>query len=338
VSWFLAFAGFALLIVLHELGHFAVAKAVGMRVEKFSLFFPPTILSRKRGETEYALGAIPAGGYVKITGMNPNEDLPDEVRTRAYYSQPVWKRIAVISAGPLVNAVLAFVLLLVFFAAIGPETASTKVGVIEKDYPAAEVLKPGDRIVSIDGRAVTAGDIPERISDSRGQPILLSVEREGREVRVGPVRPRRDQGVYRLGFVLRGEGLSGGEAVSASVRLTADVTAEIGRSLGRLVTGSGRDEVSSPVGIVQGSSAALDQSVQNFLWVMGLLSLSLALLNLLPLLPLDGGHITFSIIEGIRGRAVGRGVYERVSVVGIALVLLLFFIGLSNDVNRLGGG
>ena len=100
MSWFLAFAGFALLVILHELGHFTAAKAVGMRVEKFSLFFPPTLLSKKVGETEYAIGAIPAGGYVKISGMNPSEDLPDEVRDRAYHAQPVWKRIVVIAAGP----------------------------------------------------------------------------------------------------------------------------------------------------------------------------------------------------------------------------------------------
>ena len=110
VSWLLAFVGFALLVILHELGHFTAAKAVGMRVEKFSLFFPPTLLSKKVGETEYAIGAIPAGGYVKISGMNPSEDLPDEVRDRAYYAQPVWKRIVVIAAGPAVNLVLAFLL------------------------------------------------------------------------------------------------------------------------------------------------------------------------------------------------------------------------------------
>ncbi len=97
LSWILAFAGFAFLVIAHELGHFTVAKLVGMRVEKFSLFFPPTLASFKRGETEYAIGAIPAGGYVKISGMNPDEDLPEEVRDRAYHAQPVWKRIAVIA-------------------------------------------------------------------------------------------------------------------------------------------------------------------------------------------------------------------------------------------------
>src|ERR1700680_2542488 len=112
MSWVLTILGIVVLIVLHELGHFTVAKAVGMRVERFSLFFPPTIARVRRGETEYAIGAIPAGGYVKITGMNPEElkDLDPEVARRAYYSQPPWKRIVVILAGPGMNILIAFLL------------------------------------------------------------------------------------------------------------------------------------------------------------------------------------------------------------------------------------
>src|SRR5438445_1118351 len=112
MSWVLTILGIVVLIVLHELGHFAVAKAVGMRVERFSLFFPPKLLGVRRGETEYMLGAVPIGGYVKITGMNPEElaQLPPEVARRAYYAQPPWKRVAVILAGPGVNILIAFVL------------------------------------------------------------------------------------------------------------------------------------------------------------------------------------------------------------------------------------
>src|ERR1700689_1653195 len=112
MSWVLTILGIVLLIVLHELGHFTAAKAVGMRVERFSLFFPPTLFRVRRGETEYAIGALPLGGYVKITGMNPEEiaDLDPEVTRRAYYTQAPWKRIVVILAGPGVNILIAFLL------------------------------------------------------------------------------------------------------------------------------------------------------------------------------------------------------------------------------------
>src|SRR3954447_5815225 len=144
MSWlaaFLAFAGFCALIVLHELGHFTAAKAVGMRVERFALFFPPLVWKKKIGETEYGIGAIPLGGYVKISGMSPAEDLPDEVRDRAYHAQPVWKRIVVIAAGPAVNLVIAFLLLLLYFGAYGPrDQISSKVGAVEKSYPAHNIL------------------------------------------------------------------------------------------------------------------------------------------------------------------------------------------------------
>src|SRR6059058_5679304 len=123
MSYALAAAGFALLIILHEAGHFTAAKAVGMRVEKFYLFFPPAIFKRKRGETEYGIGAIPLGGFVKITGMNPEEELPPDIAPRAYYAQPVWKRIVVIGAGPFVNIALAFALL--FGLSFGVEQATS---------------------------------------------------------------------------------------------------------------------------------------------------------------------------------------------------------------------
>src|SRR5436190_18005958 len=135
MSWLLTIAGFAALIVLHELGHFMAAKATGMRVERFFLFFPPKLVGIKRGETEYGIGAIPLGGFVKITGMNPEEDLPPEVAARGYYRQPVWKRIVVISAGPAMNVLVAFVIL--FALGLTSERVTHKVGSTTPGSPAA---------------------------------------------------------------------------------------------------------------------------------------------------------------------------------------------------------
>jgi regulator of sigma E protease len=265
-------------------------------------------------------------------------ELRDALGADAYWRQRTWKKVTVIFAGPGTNLLLAVLVFAVLFMIGGGRPTATVDEVLD-DRPAAQAgLRAGDRIVAVDGRRASPTQIRNRIAASGGKPIVLLVARDGRLVTIGPVRPRKEAGTYRLGFILKGTGLGLPAATWESVKLTGRVTERIVTSLGSLVHREGRKEISSPVGIVQGSSTALHQGFQTYLWLLGFLSLSLALLNLLPLLPLDGGHIAFSLVEGARGRAVGREVYERVSVVGIALVLMLFFIGLSNDVGRLGGG
>src|ERR1700721_3649514 len=145
MSYVLAFLGFIALIILHEAGHFVAAKATGMRVEKFSLFFPPTLFKVRRGETEYALGSLPLGGYVKITGMNPNEEIPDDVRPRAYYNQAVWKRVVTIAAGPAVNILIAFAIIWGLIAANGVDSnpISTKVCAIDRGSASVGKLQAG---------------------------------------------------------------------------------------------------------------------------------------------------------------------------------------------------
>jgi regulator of sigma E protease len=281
-------------------------------------------------------------------------ELEDGLGHDAYWRQRTWKRVVVIGAGPgtnLIFAMLMFTLLLVF----GPGRGTTSVAEVEATRPvtdqmtnqirqvptpaAAIGLRPGDKVVAINGQPVGYVEMFEEINDAKEQPVRVTVLRDGERVTLPPVQPFADtDGRYRLGFRPDFEPVPLHIAVWESVRITGIITKEIGSVLVRLVQGSGRDEISSPIGIVRGSSTALDRGFETFFWVLGLISLSLALLNLLPLLPLDGGHIAFSIIEGIRGRSVGREVYERVSVVGIALVLTLFFIGLSNDIGGRAGG
>jgi regulator of sigma E protease len=280
---------------------------------------------------------------MRVGGDSPPEgfsrgiqEILDGLSPQAYWRQDTWRRIFVILAGPATNFLLAIALFAILFL-VGGGKATTTVGSVLPGKPAAAIgLKPGDEIVAINGATVEPRDISAAISGSKGQPVTVMVQRGARLVTLPPVQPQVIDGAYRLGFVLQGEKLGLAESAWQSVRLTGVVTREIGKSLARLTHGQGRKDISSPVGISQTLSQQHD--VENYLWVLGLISLSLALMNMLPLLPLDGGHIAFSIIEGIRGRAVAREVYERVSVVGIVLVLFLFVVGVSNDVGRLGGG
>jgi regulator of sigma E protease len=363
LSFVLAFIGFAMLVILHELGHFTAAKAVGMRVEKFSLFFPPTLFSRKVGETEYAIGAIPAGGYVKISGMNPDEDLPDEVRDRAYHAQPVWKRIVVIAAGPAVNLVLAFVLLFVFFAAIGPETGTRKVDTIEKGYPAVGVLHPGDRLIAVDGKRGT----PRRLSnliDSHGcsgpkttwekgcratEPVTLTVVRGGRERTFGfrpiydpkaPIPDSEQLGRMRVGFGYQAgprDALPLDEALDVSTDQFWFITKSTLELPARLIDPVQRKEITGVVGSYETTRQVILVDWERVVWILAVISLSLAIVNLFPFLPLDGGHIFWAIVEKVRGKPVSLAVMERAGVVGFMLVILIFLIGLSNDIGRLSG-
>ena len=262
-------------------------------------------------------------------------ELRDGLGPDAYWKAATWKRLVAIAAGPAANIVLAIVLFTFLFMT-GSGKATRTVAEVVPSSPAAEMgLKAGDRVIAINDETVTASDIPKVISGSEGAPLVVRVVRGGEEVVLGPVSARPIEDVYRLGFGLEGVGLGAIEATGRAFEVTGIISKEIVFSLGRLVTGEGRENVSSPIGITQASSDAVERGAENYLWVLGLISLSLALLNLLPLLPLDGGHILFSLIEGARGRFLKREIYERVSVVGLGVVLLLFFVGLSNDIGRL---
>ena len=266
-------------------------------------------------------------------------DVDDALSSDAYWRAPVWKRVAVILAGPATNLVFAIVLLAIVFMLGVPVDITSKVAEVDASKPAARILQPGDEIVEVNGQPVPATEIASRIRAIEGDPVEITFTRNGARM-TATAAPVLTEGVYRLGFSLTPvyEKRNPAAALALSAQRTWDVTRAIGASLGRIVTGSGRDEVASPVGIVQVSSETLEADYREYLGVLALISLSLALLNLLPFLPLDGGHIVFSLAEGIRGRAIPREAYERASAVGIILVLFLFFIGLSNDVDRLRGG
>jgi regulator of sigma E protease len=361
VSWFLAFGGFAALIILHEFGHFAAAKAVGMKVTRFNLFFPPHLVSIRRGETDYGIGAIPLGGYVKIVGMNPQEEIPEEDVPRAYYNQPVWKRIVVISAGPAMNILLAFLILFVLFAAKGEAVSDGSVGSVQNGSAAAGVLKPGDTIVSVDGVRGDAAVLRKQIGThtcadgaktkgcAAATPATVVVRRDG-GLQTLKVSPRYDpaavnedgsKGRMLIGFSFgfHYETLPVGDAASRSVTGMWDVTTATVSAITRLFYDSeARKNVSGVVGSYETTRQSFQQDdIVLALQILALISLSLAIVNLFPFLPLDGGHIFWALAEKVRGRPIPFRVMEQASYVGFVLVILLFAVGLTNDIDRLRG-
>ena len=357
MSWVLVFLGFSLLIILHEAGHFVAAKATGMKVERFFLFFGPTIWSFKRGETEYGIKSIPLGGYVKISGMNPEEKLSPEVEPRSYLRQPVWKRIVVVGAGPAVNIALALVIL--FFVALTSTLSSTQtVQKVLPHTPASHLLKPGDRILAVDGSRYLKLKPSKRVDRFReeiGQhrcpgkqtngclastPVRLTVERDG-QVRQIAVRPkyRAAEGQTLIGFAFGSESvaISPGEALDHATGFAWEVTHKTATVFSKLFESQERKQVSGVVGISDVAHETINHSAVDSLILLAVVSLSLGLINLLPVLPLDGGHIFWSLVEKLRGRPAPLRVIEVATAVGIVLVAALVLLGLTNDIGRLTG-
>jgi regulator of sigma E protease len=351
VSYLYAFLGFAALIVLHEAGHFLAAKAVGMRVERFSLFFGPLLISKRWGETEYGIAPIPLGGYVKITGMNPNEEIPPEVRPRAYYNQPVWKRVVVILAGPAVNLLIAFLIVWALFLANGQTVPSRNVAAVTSGSAAARVLRPGDMIVSVDGVSGSADAIRNQIATHRcpgaqvngcqaATPARVVLSREG-QLRSFAIRPRYSSADGRplLGFAFgdRSQAVSPGQAASLSVCGLWAVTKATVSVVARIFEPQARKQLHGVVGGYTVTQESFARSPTLALQVLAVISLSLAVINLFPFLPLDGGHVFWAVAEKVRGKRIPFEVMERAGVVGFALIMIVFVIGLSNDISTLTG-
>jgi regulator of sigma E protease len=373
VTWVIAIAGFCALIVLHEAGHFLAAKAVGMRVERFSLFFPPRLFGFRRGETDYQIGALPLGGYVKITGMTPDELSTVDLRVadRSYYMKAPWKRIVVILAGPFVNLVAAFALFAVVLlsgnldgvAAIGRLAPSQKtlavvdtgtVSGIVGGSGAAGHLRFGDRIVGIDGhRATRAKAVSRALASHRcagatvagcaaATPVRVSVVRDGVRDTIA-VTPHYNRAERRmllgvdLGRVVSAHFSLAGAVGTSAAAMWDTSTSTVTHYFDALVSSKVRGQLQSAVGITQDTQQAVARGPGLALVVLGLVSLVLAIVNLFPFLPLDGGHIVWSLAEKVRGRRISVATMWRYSSVGVILLAFLVLNGISNDISRLSG-
>ncbi len=350
----LAFAG---LIVFHELGHYLFAKLAGMRVDRFSIGFGPTLLSKQVGETEWTVAALPIGGYVKIAGMDPTEDVGDD--PRAYHNRPAWQRFLVVVAGPLANYVLAAAVFAAMFSIgqLEADPSQVLVGQVMAGSPAAAAgFKEGDRILAVDGTKVEGQEhMQSLVRPHAGEPITVEVERDGQRLTL-TVTPRPQTletgetvgviGIAMAPGVVQGEGLPLGAAIARGVEQTVVVNARVLEALGDVIVrlpdivfGDEEAPVQGPAGIISETKKAADRGLVYYLFVVGLISVNLALFNLLPFPALDGGRLVFLVAEVVRRKPVTPRFELAVHAVGFVFLLGLILLVTVGDVKKifLGG-
>jgi regulator of sigma E protease len=335
------------LIFIHEFGHFITAKILGVKVLKFSLGFGPALLKRERGETEYRLSWIPLGGYVKLLGEDPesDEEIPPEELPRAFTSKPLWARMAIILAGPLSNYLLAVVLICAGHLAGWPVLAS-EVGTVMDGSPALEAgFKPSDRVVAIDGEPVWRwDDMRATIEKSPGRKLNITVERDGDKMDLAVTPTLSEQkDVFgelagRIGVTPSGKTvqLGAGGSLYEGIQFSGYLTKLVVVTLVKLVRGElGAKALSGPITIVQASGESLKAGAISFIFMMSYISINLAIINLLPVPILDGGHLMFFLIEAVIRRPVTGKVREVAVQFGLLFIVFLFALVIYNDIHRI---
>ncbi|MDD2308194.1 MAG: RIP metalloprotease RseP [Desulfuromonadaceae bacterium] len=362
-----------ILIFVHELGHFLLAKLMGVGVEKFSLGFGPKLIGKKIGETEYLLSAFPLGGYVKMTGEGgyieggeihnpggvdtiPADELPHETlhelsdveKARSFAHKPVLARIAIVIAGPVFNLLFAWLIFIVLFM-VGVPTVTPKIGEVLKDKPAARAgMQKGDIITAINNMPISRWDqIAEGITASKGKELTLSVKREEREVSftITP-EPRESKNLFGEKVNLYAIGVaSAGEVVTESfnpfqafIRGSEQTWKVIDLTFMSLVKMVQRvvpmDSVGGPIMIAKMAGDMAEAGGASFLAFMALLSINLGVLNLLPVPVLDGGHLLFYVMELVFRRPVPQKIREYAQQIGMVLLLGLMVLAFYNDIVR----
>ncbi|WP_159593660.1 RIP metalloprotease RseP [Chelativorans xinjiangense] len=346
-------------VFVHEMGHYLVGRWCGIGVRAFSIGFGPELFGfNDRRGTRWRLSAIPLGGYVKFVGdvgaaSQPDAEgldrLSDEERSTAFHTQPVWKRAATVFAGPLFNFLLTIVVFAVMFAMFGRYVADPMVAEVRPDSPAAQAgIEPGDRFVSVDGvRVETFSDVQRLVSGRAGDPLTFVLERDGRQVETVATPEATEQtdalgNTVKIGIigVVNNEALGQPrvieygplEAVVAGVEETGSVIARTGQFLKRLVAGrEDRCQLGGPVKIADMAGKAAGLGFEWLVQLVALLSVGIGILNLLPIPPLDGGHLVFYALEAVLRRPVPSQVVEVVYRAGMLVVLVFMAFVFWND-------
>ncbi len=353
-----AIAVLAVLIVVHELGHFMAARLQGIYANRFSIGFGPILWKYQGSETEYAVRAFPLGGFVGFPDDDPEENGIDPRDPNLLRNRPILDRAIVISAGVIANLIFAYFLLVVQVGTVGVQNFNPLPGVVvpevrsELSSAAAQAgIKPGDIILAVDGKELAASPeatrvLMEAIQSSANQPIALKVQRNGKELPEPIiVTPRvSEDGKARIGVQLAPNGTVERRRVTSAVEILSLAAGEFQRitvltlqGFGQLITNFGQvaDQLSGPVRIVD-EGAKLARSDAASLFSFGaLISINLAIINILPLPALDGGHLAFLLIEGLRGKPLPTRIQDGVMQTGLMLLLGLGIFLIVRDTSQL---
>lgn len=337
MSLLISILGLALLIVVHEFGHFLVARLCGMRVERFSIGFGNPLYSFKRGDTIFQIAPIPLGGFVQITGLNPHEEF-DRNDPYVFPNRPRWMRLAVLVAGSLANYLTAVVLAVIMFGHYG--VPSLKVDKVLPNTPAAAAgLQAGDELIEAGGQAVSMRNpINKMIAQSGGNPVVIKIQRKGVD-QVVSVTPEKKDGAYLIGVQLAGGSLHQpmpfSEALAVSVMVPVDLSRRFLEGFWQMITGKQKAELSGPVGIAQRMKQAADNGMMEFLDLLIVLSAYLGLFNLMPIPALDGGRVLFLLFGSLGRRDVNAKTEATVHMVGLVLLLGVFVFVTFKDIVKL---
>lgn len=337
---------FSLLIFIHEFGHFIVAKLVGVRVEEFSLGMGPKAFSFTKGETMYSIRLLPIGGYVKMpgeAGLEEDDDLSAD-DPRRFNNKSVLQRAAVIAAGPIMNFLLAIVLFSYILSSIGVPFYSSDIGRVLENSPAEKAgLLKGDKIIAVEGKQVDEWlDVITLIHGRSGENLEITVLRdtEEKDLSISPVYDKEKKqdliGIEATKPIIKKYGIL--QSVGVSVQRTYDVVALTLSEITKMILGKvGTEGVAGPVGIVKIIGESAKVGILSIINLTAFISISLGLMNLLPIPALDGSKLVFLLIEGLRGKPVDPRKENLIHFMGFALLMIFMLfitykdiIGISN--------
>ncbi len=349
ISWLAFIFTLGAIVMIHEWGHFIVARLVGVKVERFSFGFGPVIWKKQGVQTEYVLSLLPLGGYVKLAG-----ETDDEKRSPAkpweYRSRPIGDKAAIILAGPLINYLLGFTLFFTVFV-LGTGSLTPRVGRLMQGYPAAAAgLQVGDRITAVNGRPVQTWEEMTRAVQNSPDGVSLAIDRAGArfekiiqpKISEQPPLFGKSKRIGMIGVVPSGEVIirrySVGRAFVKAGQQVWLLTISTIFSLWNIATGAMplKESFTGPIGIFQITASVAQQGMVPLLQLIAILSTSIGFFNLLPVPVLDGGHLLFLAVEKLRGRPVSERAQENCVKVGMGLLLALLVVVTYNDLARMG--